>query len=101
MKITAEHIAEFDMMDDYNNLIVAGQEYLSGFYLEREERGEKGGIVYSLYTKKKFFFKESIEYPFVQFETSHKGKRGTHFINNQVYCDTLNFIEETNMTRLC
>ena len=78
MKITAEHIADFDMMNDYNNLIVAGQDYLSGFYLEREEMGEKGGITYSMYTKKTlFFFKESIEYPFVQFETSHKGKRGT------------------------
>ena len=43
-------------MDDYNNLIVSGQHYLSGHYLESESRSRKGGKTYYVYLNKTVLF---------------------------------------------
>ena len=101
VKIEGEAIAKFDMMDDYNNLIKIDQHYILGHYLEKESCSPKGGLSYSVYTKKTvYFYKESIIYPFVPLHEKQKGKKSTLFISNNEYCDIIHFVEETNMARL-
>ena len=92
--------AECDIMDDYKNIIPAGQMYLSGHYLEKESRSPKGGNSYRIYDKKiVYFYSESIIFPFVPFEETHKGKKNTLFLSNEDYCD-IYFTEETKMAAI-
>ena len=92
------------MEDDYHNNIVAGQSYFSGHFLEEvTNKTQKGGYLYYVNEKKTaFIFKESIIYPFVQFEEAKiKNKKQEYlFLSNENYCDILYFLEETKMAAL-
>ena len=95
--------AECDMFDDYNHKIVAGQSYLAGHFLEEvTNKTQKGGYLYYINQKRTaFIFKESIIYPFVQFEEGNKNKKLGHlFLMSENYCDILYFVEETKMAAL-
>ena len=74
-------------MDDYKNIIPAGQMYLSGHYLEKESRSPKGGNPYRIYSKKiVYFYSELIIFPFVPFQETKKGKKNT--LSNEDYCES-------------
>ena len=68
-------VADFDVMDDFNHLVVKGQTYLSGFYLEKKAETSKG-VTYTINKNKTFYFySESLVYPFVNFQEDYRGKR--------------------------
>ena len=95
--IIEECYAKCDIMDDYKNIIPAGQRYLPGHYLEKGSRSPKGDS-YRIYNKKiVHFYPESITFPFVPFQETHKGKKNTLILSNEDYCDIIYFTEETKM----
>ena len=100
-----ECVADFDISDDYNRKIIAGQNYLSVHYLGKvSNKTQKGGCVYYYVNKKRcaFIFKESIVYPFVPFEKANvKTKMYKYlFLSNEHLCDMLYFVKETKMAAL-
>ena len=106
VSIEEECDAEFDVMDDYQQLVRAGQHYLSGHYLEKMSSSPKGGQMYQVNNNKSvFFFPESIIHPFANFEVKAGGKtaksaKKTLFIKDTDYCDILYFIEQTKMAAI-
>ena len=95
--IEDSHEAEFDHTDDYNNSVVVGQKYLSGFYLEKHSENSKG-VTYSLNLKKNvYFYQKSIVFPFVNFQKNAKGKKNTMFLSSDDYFGVLKFVEHNKM----
>ena len=93
-------VADFDVMDDFNHLVVKGQTYLSGFYLEKKAETSKG-VTYTINKNKTvYFYPESLVYPFVNFQEDYKGKKNTMFISNEDYCEVLCFIEKSKMSKI-
>ena len=98
--IVNSDVADVDMTDGCKHDIKAGQEYISGYYLEKRSETLKG-ITYTVNEKKSiFFYKESIVYPFVNAEEKPDKKKKTLYISNNDYCDILRFVEETKMAVL-
>ena len=95
VKIVEEYVAAHDIEDDYGHKISQGQEYVVGNFLERT-RSTKKGLLFKEESKKTYFFKESIAYPFVQFSTL---KMELNLTNND-FADMLAFVEETGMASL-
>ena len=89
IKITNISSVIDSISDDYGNKIAPGQQYLEGHFMEETVSSLKG-YTYKLNEKKKtFFFKETVVYPFVQFEETKKG----HFITMQQFTDIINYVE--------
>ena len=80
-------------MGDSHHSIKAGQEYVSGCYLEK--RSERGNM--HCEQESVFFFKESIVYSFVNVQEKSVKKSKTMFIYNEDFYDILHFVEETKM----
>ena len=98
--IVNSDVAEVDMTDSFKHDIKAGQEYISGYYLEKQSETLKG-ITYTINEKNSvFFFKESIVYPFVNVEEKPAKKKKTLYISNNDYCDIIRFVEEAKMAVL-
>ena len=53
--IEGSYEADFDTMDDFNHSIKAGQQYVSGFYLEKRSQNLKG-VTYNVNDKECFLF---------------------------------------------
>ena len=83
------------MTDDYLITIAAGQQYIEGNFLERQEMAKKG-YYYKLQKKKVYFYKESIVYSFVQLKESKKGL----FLSNEEYVVILNYVEKTGYSHI-
>ena len=50
--------------------------------------------------KQVFIAKESVVYPFINFNHEHKDKLDELFLSNEDYTEILNFVEHTNMAML-
>ena len=83
-----------DVTDDYSHTIPAGNEYLEGCFLEKDESSAKG-YYYKLDRKKTFFYCESVVYPFVQFKETKKGM----FVSIE-YVEVLNYVEHSGFSFL-
>ena len=95
MKIVEKCVAAHEIEDDYGHRISQGQQYVVGNFLERT-RSTKKGLLLKKESKKTYFFKESIVYPFVQFSTL---KMELYLTNND-FADILAFVEQTDMVSL-
>ena len=92
--------AEFDHTDDYNHSVVAGQKYLSWFYLEKHSENSRG-VTYTLNLRNNvYFYPESIVFPFVNFQMNAKGKKNTMFLSSYDYYDLLKFVEQNKMSTI-
>ena len=80
--------------DDYGNCFLAGQYYLKGYFLEKENM-VKNGYIYKV-NKKHFtiFFKESILYSFVRFFGTTKGL----LLGSEDFVDILMYAKSTGIT---
>ena len=85
---------ESDVRDGYGNVIPAGSPYITGYYLERA----KYPNIYQASKKHRFFYKESILYPFVQamFQQTKKG----YFITDTEICEILKYVECNNLASI-
>ena len=95
VKIVEECDAAHDIEDDYGQKISQGQQYVVGKFLERT-RSTKKGLLFKEESKKTYFFKKSIVYPFVQFYTL----KIELYLTNNDFADLLAFVEQTGMTSL-
>ena len=95
MKLVEECVVAHDIEDDYGQNIFQRQQYVVGNFLERT-RSTKKGLLFKEESKKTYFFKESIVYPFVQFSTL---KMELYLTNND-FADILAFVEQTGMASL-
>jgi len=96
IKITGNKIANEEVKDDYNHVIVAGNFYIEGNYLERQYETNKGH--YFNVTKKKsvYFFQESVVYPFVLFQE----KGGKLFVTNDTIVDIIYYVENNGLSSI-
>ena len=95
MKLVEECVVAHDIEDDYGQNIFQRQQYVVGNFLERT-RSTKKGLLFKEESKKTYFFKESIVYPFVQFSTL---KMELYLTNNDS-AYILAFVEQTGMASL-
>ena len=79
-------------VDDYGNSIPAGTIYFCGNFLERDTVGMKS-VTYKLSHKTTYFYKESVIFPYVNFD---EGKKGCVFTNED-YTDILVYIEHNGL----
>ena len=71
IEIIDEGFAHNDnIVDDYGHQIALGQNYLIGHYFERDFSSSKHEQLYTCMKKKIFFYKESVVYPFVNFQSN-------------------------------
>ena len=84
-------------MDDFHHLINAGQEYISGFYLEKRSETLKG-VTYSVNEKKTFSSSRNklFTHLFNVQENSNKSVKMIS-ISNDDYCEIPYFFQETKM----
>ena len=80
--------------DDYGHTIPIGTHYLKGHFMEKTAHSTKTHQTYSLSKKTTYFYKESVVYPFVQFEESKKGFK----LDGNHYTEILNFVEKNNFS---
>ena len=85
--------------DKQSHLILPGQVYITGRYLEKK-RELKNEIFFKIINHQVFIAKESVMYPFANFQFAYKGKPGELFLRNLDYIEMLNFVEHSNMAML-
>ena len=96
VKIIVDEIeADHDMGDDYGHTVATGVSFFTGNFLE-EMYAVKDGCYYKMCKKDTFIFKESIVYPFVQFQPRKKG----YFLPNTDLVEILNYIEQNGLASL-
>ena len=94
IKINDIDITNDLIRDSYGNCVLAGQHYLKGHFLEKDNM-VKNGYIYKI-NKKHFtiFFEESILYPSVRFYDTPKGL----LLKNEDFVDILMYIQSTDIT---
>ena len=85
-------IAETSSQDDYGNVVVAGQSYIIGNFLERSRSNSKWHY-FKVDNKISYFYHESIVYPFAQFTE----KKHEFFVENSEYFEIIHFVEHTRI----
>ena len=98
--IKGSGMSEDDQQDAYGHQATKGQDFIWGHYLEEEKTLSKGVVYKFDETKKVFFFKESIVYPFVNVEEKYDRNGKMNFFLKTDYCEALIFVEETKMSLL-
>ena len=73
------------MIDNYKTFIAPGLHCIEGRFMEKVDVLVKG-FQCKLFKKNNYFFKESVEYPFVQFKRHKKGL----FLSMEEYIEVLN-----------
>ena len=85
LQIKSIEVTNANMVDDYRHTITAGMEYLVGSYLKKCNETKKGPL-FKIMGKDVFFFRETIVYPFVNFQE----QKGNYLIANHdtaiLYC---------------
>ena len=82
-------------VDDYGHKVPAGQSCIRGSYLEKTSTN-KNGDNYKLMTKIVYFYKESVVYPFVNFE-----KQKLHYtISKNDLCEIISYVQHFGMSAL-
>ena len=90
--VTEISMARKEEIDDYQNIVPKGVEFIKGHFLEKIQSGSKG-ILYKLESKKvTYFYKETIRFPYVQFSSTKKG----FLLSMTEYVDVLNSVESWN-----
>ena len=78
-------------VDDYGNPVGQGVRYLKGQFLERiDEKNDHK--LYKLSKKQTFFYKESVAYPYVNFQETKKG----FALKNSDLIEIIQFVEANN-----
>ena len=95
MKIISERVAESKIEDDYKHVVQKGDTYIEGRHLE-EDGTTRSELKFKLMKKVVFFRKESVVYPFVNFQR----KDDTHLVSKQDYCDILHYVDHYGMAAL-
>ena len=67
MKIISERVAESKIEDDYKHVVQKGDTYIEGRHLE-EDGTTRSELKFKLMKKVVFFRKESVVYPFINFQ---------------------------------
>ena len=84
-----EYIVENkDVVDDYGFKVSVGQPFIKGHFLEMTNNRKS----YKEVEKDRYFYKETVVYPFGQFESHTNGE---HFLSIQNYVDILRFTEQS------
>ena len=96
VKIVCEQDAEEDVVDDYGFRVALGQRYLKGHYVEQSKCTNKGREFKVAHKKVTYFFKESVVYPFVQFELLNN----IYFLSNNNLVDILYYVEQNGLDSL-
>ena len=73
--------------DDYGHFIASSQKYIADKYLEIIAK--KQCLTYQLMKKNVYFYKESIIYPYVEFQNNNKD---VYTISNMEYCAVCNML---------
>ena len=84
------------MIDDYQHLLSPGQEYLEGHYLEYNDEDNKKYHYTITKSKKVFFYKECVVYPFVSFEISKKKV----YLSKRDYVNMVYYLEQTGLSSI-
>ena len=95
MKVKDSFELAVEMIDDYENVIAPGLPYIEGRFMEKVDVLAKG-YLYKLSKKKRFFFKESVVYPFVQFTGHKKG----FFLSMEEYAEVLNYVGSNGLSHI-
>ena len=99
--INDNHTAETDIKDTLGHPVIMGQNYISGYYLEKSYDTKKGTLYYVNDKEEVYFYEDSLVYPFVNVEEKGSTKdKKKFFLSNEDYCDVLRFIEETKLALL-
>ena len=62
-----EDVAETTLQDDYQKHVAAGQKYMEGRLLEKAG-SNRSGHKFKVSSKRSFFFRDSVLYPYVEFD---------------------------------
>ena len=95
IKIEGESITKEEICDDYGVKVGLGQKYLYGKFLEKEGTC-RGGQKFKLMRKTTFFYKESVVYPFVNFDY----RKHLYVISNNDFCDVISYVDHYGMAAL-
>ena len=89
---------EPNRVDGYKHVIGPGVPYLRGYLLEKIARAQRrdGDYYKVIKSKETFFYKDTIVYPFVQFDAQKKGL----FLSNTELVTILNYVESNSLTPL-
>ena len=83
-------------VDDYGHIIPTGVGYMMGNFLEKSSHSTKSSQTYTLSKKLTFFYKESVVYPYVNFQPCKNGFK----LKMSDYTEILHFIEENSFCHL-
>ena len=87
--------------DTSGHQVFPGQKIIASHYLEHKSTNARHGEVYEVDKNKVvYIYKESIVYPFVNFQVEHRGKKELYSLKNKDYCDILHFIENNGMAHI-
>ena len=95
IKIEGESVTKEEICDDYGVKVGLGQKYLYGKFLEKEGTC-RGGQKFKLMRKTTFFYKESVAYPFVNFDY----RKHLYVISNNDFCDIISYVDHYGMAPL-
>lgn len=92
IRIIKEDVAVSEIMDDFGH-VANGMKFFRGNYLE-QNKPVKDGVLYHLNSKREtFIYRESVVYPFVQFET----RKNFFFLHNNELLEIINFVESNHL----
>ena len=96
LEIIENSVSTDTIIDDYQHVVSPGQEYLEGHYLEYNNEDNKNYHYTITKSKKVFFYKECVVYPFVPFEISKKKV----YLSKRDYVDMIYYLEQTGLSSL-
>ena len=83
-------------VDDYGNTIPKGTIYLSGNFLECNTFATKSTIHRLIRSKKTYFYKESLIFPYVYFKEEKK----VYVLDNEDLFDILMYVEQNGLVHV-
>ena len=95
VKIFEETVAKDNISDHYGHVVLDGQRYIDGRYLEFHITKQNNHIFIEM-LKKMFFYRSSVVYPFV----NHEQKENIYTISNNDFCDIIAYVEHFGMKQL-
>ena len=99
--IKSMQVALDTITDGAGHIISKGQTYIVGSHLGKIwALCNRKGDCYIVSDKDTFVYRDSVVYPFVNFQRNYRGKNNTCFITQSDYVDVLEFVEHSNMASL-
>ena len=96
LQLTVESQANTRVVDDYEHIVPEGVDYLKGHYLEKVDETIKVYKYQLMHKKSVFFYKESVVYPFVNFQATQKHL----LLLKRDYVDMLYYLEQNGVATM-